>query len=155
MRPLALAVILLLGGLPASDLAAEVSVQESDRLIEIQTKRLAAEIRCPVCRGASIEESPSAFAGEMKAVIREKVVAGESRDDIRAYFADRYGEWVLLDPEPSGIMLTLWILPIGALALGALVLLVNARRWLRQPHHQEQRAVARPPRHAAVGEDIQ
>ena len=137
MSTRALALALFAAMAATHDVAAEPSYQEPDNSVEAQTRSLAAEIRCPVCRGVSIEESPSDFAREMKAVIREKVEAGESRDEIRGYFADRYGEWVLLDPERSGVMLSLWVMPLGALVLGGVILLLNSRRWLRQSSAEE------------------
>ena len=103
-----------------------------DSIQEAIATELAREIRCPICRGVSIEESPSEFARQMKAVILEKVEAGQSREEIRRYFADRYGEWVLLHPEGRGLLRLLWILPVGALLVGGVGLALSGGTWLHR-----------------------
>jgi cytochrome c-type biogenesis protein CcmH len=99
--------------------------------LDAETTRLASEIRCPVCRGLSIEDSPTDLALEMKAVIRERLVQGESPDEVKAYFVARYGEWVLLKPTRSGFNVTLWALPLVVLLIAAGALAVAIRRWIQ------------------------
>jgi cytochrome c-type biogenesis protein CcmH len=85
-------------------------------------------LRCPVCQGMPIAESPSQMAQDMMARVREMQRAGKSRAAILDYFVERYGEWVLLEPRAHGMNLGLWILPAGALIMGALLVVRYARR---------------------------
>lgn len=99
--------------------------------LEAQVSALASELRCPVCQGLSIQDSPTELATEMKALIREQLAAGRSAEEVKEYFVDRYGEWVLLQPRPSGFNLVVYALPwLGVLA-GAVVIAISVRRWTR------------------------
>lgn len=80
---------------------------------------VASGLRCPVCRNLSVADSPSGLAEEMRATIADKLKEGDSSDQVRAYFVERYGEWVLLSPRPSGIGLIPWVTPALALVAGA------------------------------------
>ena len=100
-----------------------------DSLIEARTHEIAAGLRCVVCQGLSIEDSPAELAREMRAIVREQVAAGRTRAEIEAYFVDRYGEFVLLEPRAEGFNLLVYALPVGALAFGALFVAAFVRRW--------------------------
>ncbi len=89
---------------------------------------LAKQIRCPVCQTVSVEESPSETARAMREIIAEQVAAGRTDEEIIAFFVDRYGEWVLLDPPASGRTLLIWLLPPAALLGGLWVALGRKRR---------------------------
>jgi len=89
---------------------------------------LGARIKCPVCQGESIAESPSETSTAMMAVVAEKVAAGESDDQIIQYFTDRYGSGILLDPPFRGRTLALWLTPLAALATGVVLILGLRRR---------------------------
>lgn len=91
------------------------------------------DLRCPVCQGLSVADSHSPTAEAMREDIRRRVEAGESDRAIKAYYVSRYGEWVLLRPEASGVGAVVWILPVGALLLAAGGLALAFRRWRRQP----------------------
>lgn len=101
----------------------------SDSLVEARTREISSRLRCVVCQGLSIEDSPAELAREMRALVKEQVAAGRSRDEIEAFFVARYGEFVLLEPRAEGFNLLVYILPIGALALGALFVVGFLRRW--------------------------
>jgi cytochrome c-type biogenesis protein CcmH len=103
-----------------------------DSVIEVQARRLAAELRCPVCQGLSLQDSPAELAQEMKDLIRERLRAGDSPAEVKAYFVSRYGEWVLLDPPARGFNLAVWLVPVLALLGGAALVLYVVRRWVRQ-----------------------
>ncbi len=75
-------------------------------------------LRCPVCQGMPIAESPSPMAQDMMARVRSMLAEGQSREAILGYFVERYGEWVLLEPTAKGINWGLWILPGVALVVG-------------------------------------
>ena len=114
---------------PAPRAAAAVQQTASEAELNALTSELAAELRCPVCRGLSIEDSPTDLAVEMKAVIRERLEQGESPDEVKAYFVGRYGEWVLLKPTRSGFNAMLWTLQFALLVVAGGGLGLAFRRW--------------------------
>jgi cytochrome c-type biogenesis protein CcmH len=101
--------------------------------LEQQVQQVAAELRCPVCQGLSVADSPSQMANQMRDLIRERLEAGESPEAVKAYFVERYGEWILLAPTQEGFNLLVWVLPFLGLAGGAVGLLLVLRRWRQQP----------------------
>jgi cytochrome c-type biogenesis protein CcmH len=110
---------------------AESQALRTEAEIEAATRQLALEMRCPVCQGVSIQDSPTELAQEMKGVIRQRLVDGESPDEVKAYFVDRYGEWILLRPEPTGFNLVVYILPVIGLMLGGGWVFATVRKWTR------------------------
>ena len=78
---------------------------------------IARELRCPVCQGQSVAESNSGVATEMRRIIAEMLQQGKTRDEIKAFFVERYGEWILYEPPKQGITLWVWLLPVLGLAL--------------------------------------
>ena len=99
--------------------------------IDRQVKHLAAQLRCVVCQGLSLQDSPSELAQDMRAIIREQLEAGKTPDEVKAYFVDRYGEWVLLEPEPRGFNLVVYVLPIALLLGGAVFVYLKAKSLTR------------------------
>ena len=99
------AVVLLLGGLlpaPSQPTAAE------------RVEALSREMRCPDCQSLSVAESRTAAAAAIRAEIEQQVAAGRSDEQVRAYFTDRYGEWILLAP-PDPLV---WWPPVLAVMAG-------------------------------------
>jgi cytochrome c-type biogenesis protein CcmH len=90
---------------------------------------LSEQLRCPVCEGLSVADSPSSTARAMAADIRGRVAAGESDGDIRRAYVAQYGNWILLEPPGGGFGLVAWALPLaGAVAAAAGVAIVLRRR---------------------------
>jgi cytochrome c-type biogenesis protein CcmH len=104
----------------------------SDPAPEARARRLAAELRCPVCQGLAVADSPSPTARAIAEDIRRRVDAGESDAEIRQAYVDRYGEWILLEPTGSGLGALVWALPAAGLVLGAGALALAFRRWRRE-----------------------
>lgn len=97
---------------------------------EVYTERtleLARQLQCPICSGQSVADSQVTLAQQMRDTIERKVQAGESDEQIIAYFVERYDENVLMDPPKSGFTLTLWWIPPFVLAIGALVVVLYMR----------------------------
>lgn len=99
-------------------------VVEQDATVD----RLGHELRCPVCQGMPIAESPSDMAQAMMQRVRELRTEGKSPEEIKQYFVQRYGQWVLLEPEAEGFNLLVWVLPPIALALGIGAIALYARK---------------------------
>lgn len=118
-------------GIPPADQASPdlARAVANDPALEARATRLAAELRCPVCQGLSIQDSPSPLAVQMKDLIRTQVGRGYSDDDVRAYFVSKYGEWVLLEPRATGFNLLVYLLPAAALLAGLGLIVVAVRRW--------------------------
>jgi cytochrome c-type biogenesis protein CcmH len=110
--------------------AAPVGAQPASDLDEA-TRELASALRCPVCQGVSIQDSPTELAREMKGVIHAQLEAGRTPDQVRAYFVERYGEWVLLEPEARGFNLVVYLLPLLGLLVGGVLVGGMVRRWTR------------------------
>lgn len=120
MRSLLLALLLAL--LPTVAFAQSA---EMDR----QTREVAGALMCPVCQNLSAADSQSELAEQMRQVVRAKLAAGESREQILAYFVDRYGEEILIDPPKRGFNLFIWVVPPLLLLGFGVVLWRTVRRW--------------------------
>ncbi len=105
MRRLLL-ILVLLGG-PA--LAVQPDEVLNDPALEARARELSKGLRCLVCRNENIDESNADLARDLRLVVREKLVAGDSDAEVVAYLTDRYGEFVLLQPRFNGANLILWL----------------------------------------------
>jgi cytochrome c-type biogenesis protein CcmH len=85
---------------------------------EAKAKDLMQSLRCLVCQGQSIADSDAEMAGDMRALVRQKIAAGESPDDIREWLVARYGKWVSYDPPLDALTAPLWIAPLLLLGMG-------------------------------------
>ncbi|HET7631634.1 MAG TPA: cytochrome c-type biogenesis protein [Gemmatimonadaceae bacterium] len=101
----------------------------SDSALEAATTAIASQLRCPVCRGESIQDSPSELAGEMRTLVKTKLAAGESPAAVKAYFVSKYGEWILLDPTAHGFNLVLYAAPFVLVLGGLAVVVIAVRKW--------------------------
>jgi cytochrome c-type biogenesis protein CcmH len=108
---------------------------------EAEVQAIASQLRCVVCQNLSVADSPSDMARQMRDLIRERLVAGDTPREVEAYFVQRYGEWVLLAPPARGLNLLLWLAPFGAVAGGLVLVLSLARRWRRRPATPDPAAV--------------
>ncbi|WP_419926476.1 cytochrome c-type biogenesis protein [Candidatus Poriferisocius sp.] len=122
---------LLAGVAAATMLAFGVVDGRDDRTNAERAHDIGATIACPQCVGQSVVESDVAIAREIRAEIGRLVVAGHSDDDIRARFAERYGNWVVLTPSRSGVGGLVWVIPVVGLVVGAGLLGVTLSRWRR------------------------
>lgn len=128
------------GGVPAAEaVATELipGVAPGDPPPPEQVQQLSYAIglglRCPVCQGLSVADSTSEAAVSMQRRIRELVAAGYSREQIEAYFVDRYGEWVLLDPPANGLNWLIWLAPGLAAGFGLVWAASVVTRWRAEP----------------------
>ncbi|MPZ13651.1 MAG: cytochrome c-type biogenesis protein CcmH [Chloroflexi bacterium] len=97
--------------------------------VDEEARTIAKQLQCPVCEGISVADSPSPLATQMREVIREKLAAGEGREEILRYFAERYGETVLGSPPIRGFTAIAWVMPyLGLLAAVGFVVWAVRRR---------------------------
>jgi cytochrome c-type biogenesis protein CcmH len=92
--------------------------QLQDPKQEAQAKALMAELRCLVCQGQSIADSDAELAGDMRALVRERIAKGEKPAQIRAWLVQRYGDYVTYDPPFDAATAPLWIAPLVLLGAG-------------------------------------
>ena len=105
------------------------SQDPADADLEARTTAVASTLRCPVCQGESIQDSPSQLAQDMRALVREQLRSGRTPEEVRAYFVGRYGEWILLEPRMTGLNVLLYVFPV-ALVLGGLALVAMlVKKW--------------------------
>lgn len=101
--------------------AALAYTQLADPAQEAKARTLMETLRCVVCQGQSIADSDAEMAGDMRALVRERIRKGEKPAAIRAYLIQRYGDYVTYDPPLSWITAPLWIAPILLLVVGLLL----------------------------------
>ena len=123
MRRLAIALLLLAAApafadsnLPAAPLA---NTQLSDPAQEAQAQALMTTLRCLVCQGQSIADSDAEMAGDMRALVRQRIQSGEKPAQIRDWLVARYGSWVTYDPPLQPATWPLWAAPVLMLGAGA------------------------------------
>ena len=97
-------------------------VSDADRVDQI-----AAELRCPVCQGLSVQDSPSDTARSMKALVATRVAEGRTDDEIRTEFQRSYGDWILLSPPLLSANGLVWLAPLAAVIAGGLFALQRTR----------------------------
>ena len=115
----------------------EAQIPPNTEKIELSTESEAYQIglllRCPVCQGMPIADSPADMAQAMMKKIRTMTNEGRERQEILDYFVSRYGEWVLLKPKQEGLNWIIWIVPPLVLLLGILWAMNRARKAQSTP----------------------
>lgn len=141
-RPLALALGLSLAGLSLSAppaLAVQPDEILPDPALEARARAISRDLRCPVCQGEAIDDSNAPISRDLRLLVRERLVAGDSDDEVVDYIVARYGEFVLFNPRASGSGLILWLAgPAMLLAGGALAYAITRRRPAAEPDLSEE-----------------
>ena len=112
---------LLLAMAAASSLAVEPDEMLDDPVLETRAREIGRELRCLVCQNESIEDSNADLARDLRLVVRERLVAGDSDRQVLDYMAARYGDFVLLEPPVKPATWALWFGPAAILLIGASV----------------------------------
>ena len=105
--------------------------QLEDPRQEAQAKALMETLRCLVCQGQSIADSDADMAGDMRALVRERIKAGEEPEHIRRWLVERYGAWVSYKPPVEPLTWPLWAAPVVLLGLGLYLARGRFRRKAR------------------------
>jgi cytochrome c-type biogenesis protein CcmH len=95
--------------------------QLPDPAQEAKAKVLMESLRCIVCQGQSIADSDAEMAGDMRALVRQRIAAGEAPDQIRGWLVQRYGDYVTYEPPWSWLTAPLWLTPLLLIALGLFI----------------------------------
>jgi len=101
------------------------------RSLDDRVYAVARQLMCPVCAGQTVAESDAAVAREMRGIIREKLEAGETPDQILRFFVGQFGESVLAEPPRRGVSLLLYVGPLAAVIAGLAVAVTVIRRRTR------------------------
>lgn len=138
------AIIALAVALSAMLLGRATAVAHADGTASPEHRELAIErsLACPQCTDLPLDVCNEDICNDMRAIIQQKVLAGESDAAIRQYFVERYGSRVLLAPPKSSVNLLAWIFPFAAILLGGVLTAI----FIRSARH-------RPAYHAASGSD--
>ncbi|MCB8879102.1 cytochrome c-type biogenesis protein CcmH [Acidisoma cellulosilytica] len=104
----------------------------SNPAMEARAEAIGSHLRCLVCQNESIEASDAGLARDIRAIIRQQVVAGRTDKQITAYMVQRYGSFILLEPPFEPLTVLLWGSPVIALLLGAMIALLAFRRQRRE-----------------------
>ena len=126
MRALIAALTLLWLALPA--FAVNPDEMLKDPALEARARTISAGLRCLVCQNESIDDSDADLAHDIRIIVRQRLTAGDTDDQVRQYLVDRYGEFVLLKPVIAPHTIALWIAAPTILVVGGIVLIIAARR---------------------------
>jgi len=105
-----------------------------DQSSAARAQYLETQLKCPECQGLSVADSQAPTSRAIRSDIKRRIAAGQSDEQIRQAYIDKYGDSILLAPEDSGVSLLVWILPVVVLALGATGIVFALRRNRDEPH---------------------
>src|SRR5712692_386848 len=97
--------------------------------LDQRVQQVAAQLKCPVCQGESVADSPSLISQQMRGVIRQQLQSGKSEQEVIAYFQARYGDQIVWSPPWQGFSLLAWLVPIALLLGGLLLIAFVLRDW--------------------------
>jgi cytochrome c-type biogenesis protein CcmH len=101
--------------------------------LEARARHIGAELRCVVCQNQTIDDSDAPLAGDLRVLLRQRLVAGDTDQQAVAYIVSRYGHYVLLKPPFETQTLLLWLGPALVLAMGGIGVAAMARRSAQAP----------------------
>ena len=121
------AIFMIFGDLQPAHAVNPTEMLEND-LLEKRARHISKEIRCVVCQNQSIDDSDAPLASDLRVLIRQRLVEGDTDREVIGYLVSRYGDFVLLTPPVKGATLFLWFGPIVFALLGMLGLVMYFRR---------------------------
>lgn len=134
--------LLVLALLASPALAVQPDEILADPALEARAREITAGLRCVVCRNESVDDSTAEIARDIRLMVRERLVAGDSNAQAIQFMVDRFGEFVLLNPRASGSNLVLWLSGpvLLVLGLGVAALTLRRRRVQAEPLSTEEEA---------------
>jgi len=132
-------IVLILGllMLTPAGFSAQPAEQLSDPALETRARQISKGLRCVVCQNQSIDDSDAPLAADMRNLVRTRLLAGDSNDEVVEYITDRYGNFVLLRPPFMASTYGLWLGPLGFVLFGAVLFWRAARRKPAPPSSAE------------------
>lgn len=124
----ALATLLLALALAAAAGAVEPQEQLADPALEARARTISQELRCPVCQNESIDDSNADLARDLRRIVRERLTAGDTDDQVVGFITARYGDYVLLRPPLRAGTLALWFGPVALLVAAIIAMTLRRRR---------------------------
>ena len=106
-------------------LVTNFSELRSDEINDVLKNKILKNIRCLICQGQSVYDSDSEFANSLKIVVEEKLSKGLSEKKIYNFLKNKYGEWILYDPQLNKNTYILWLLPILLFLIGGVIIIKN------------------------------
>ena len=99
----------------------------SDPAEEVQAQEIMKQLRCLVCQNQSIVDSDAGLAKDIRIIVRERILAGDTDQQVLTFMTERYGDWVLLKPPFDGATIILWLSPLLLLGVGFIIIIRNQR----------------------------
>jgi cytochrome c-type biogenesis protein CcmH len=121
-------IVLILSLIAGPVLAVQPDEVLKDPVVERRARDISAGLRCLVCQNQSIDDSDAPLAKDLRVIVRERLQAGDTDEDVRGFVVARYGDFVLLKPPFTTTTLLLWGGPFGTLLIGGLGLAYAMRR---------------------------
>jgi cytochrome c-type biogenesis protein CcmH len=106
-----------------------VLITPSQQTLDQRAHDVASQLKCLVCQGESVADSPATLSQQMRGVIRQQLQSGKSEQEVIQYFVSRYGDRILLSPPWQGLSLLAWLVPIALILGGILLLIFVLRSW--------------------------
>ncbi len=131
-RATLIAAIILVGSFATNAGAVQPDEMLPDPVLEARARDISADLRCLVCQNQSIDDSNADLARDLRVIVRQRLTAGDSDNQVVEYVVARYGDYVLLNPPMKGITYMLWYGPAGLFLIAGLALFVAARRGRRR-----------------------
>lgn len=110
--------LILLAFLASPAFAVQPDELLPDPALEARAREISQSLRCPVCQGENIDDSNATISRDLRILVRERLVAGDSNDQVIDFIVDRYGEFVLFEPRATGANWLLWLAGPAMLLLG-------------------------------------
>ena len=104
-------------------------VSAKQQTLDQHVQEVGAQLKCPICQGESVADSPSLLAQQMRSVIRQQLQEGKSEQEVIQFFVNSYGEQIVWSPPWQGFTLLAWLVPIVLLLGGAVLLFFTLRDW--------------------------
>jgi cytochrome c-type biogenesis protein CcmH len=123
-----LATLLLALAVAAPACAIEPQEQLTDPALEARARTLGQELRCLVCQNESIDDSNADLARDLRRIVRERLTAGDTDDQVVGFITARYGDYVLLRPPVRAGTLVLWFGPVVLLVAAIIAMMLRQRR---------------------------
>ena len=127
-----LGIFLFLLFLPINSHAEPSDISNYDNSLEKRIQSINQNIRCMVCESQTIDDSNSPLAKDLRAIVKEKVLKGETDYQVYSFFRDRYGDYIILKPPFRPNTFILWFAPILIIILGCLIIFISQKKYINK-----------------------